>query len=309
MQTRDALMGEDFFENVFLKNSADPVFRTRLIDVLKKGEDLPKFPASLYRLRDVVGNPNATLNEIGELIEMDASLTAQFIRLSNSSFYRREGDIASIHDALIRIGLNEVKNTVFAACLVSEFQKLKFPIDWATFWTHNLLVAKLTEKICDIYRPVESGEYLAGLLHDVGKLVFIGHFPELYENVMMETFKNSTSTVDEENKILRINHAQVGGVLCRMWKLNEKIQNAIAYHHAPEECADDRFLAQCIYVADHLATMCHLNIHQNKETLEINDINQIPAWTQLSANKPRRTVYIPLLAELSKAREMAQAFF
>lgn len=294
-------------ESFFSKGNVlpSPAIYQRVLDIFKEGERLPTFPETLQSLQKLLAQENVTVDSVADLVGQDVGLSAQLIRLANSPMYRGFDEMRTIHEALIRIGLREVRSAAASAAIITEFRQTPVNIDWKRFWTHSLLVARLTERICQTYRSLEGGEYLAGLLHDVGKLVMFQHMPAEFERVLTEANQTGKTMFETENELFGLNHAQIGGALCLRWNLHPKVWGAVLHHHEIER---GRFWAACIHVADQLANGCHHNIHENKAYWNNEDLVNTPGWQVIDETAPGRELKIPLSNEFSRAQTIADAF-
>jgi HD-like signal output (HDOD) protein len=282
------------------QNRNDP-FQEKLLQTLSQKQDLPAFPASIRKIQELL-NKTASTDQIAEIVQQDVGMTARLISLANSAAFCGGTEIESIQDALNRIGLSELRKYILTSGVITEFSKLNIQVNWNKFWSHSLLTARLSERIADIFYPLTGSEFLIGLLHDVGKLLMQRFFPTEFSLIIEKSLSENKRMFDVENELFGINHAQIGGYLGSNWGLSEKIYNPILYHHEPHKAGDYSFHTKCVYIANLLATGCDENIIKNRSVADLNDINDIPCWSELSELKPRRTPYIPLVADLINVR-------
>lgn len=281
-------------------------FLPLLDEALKREGDIPSFPASVKKLEVLLGQDPA-IEDLAMLVQQDVGLAAKFLRIANSPVFRGTTKISSVHDALLRIGLAEVKRVVVSEAFVTSFSKLRISIDWKLFWTHSLLTARLAERVCDIFTPPHPSHYLSGLLHDVGKLTLQSLFPDKFVQVVEQVRLTGQPMFEVEYDILGISHAEVGAYHGSRWGLEPNVIEAILYHHHAEDASEFAFEAACISVADVLANGCNENIASPDKHQDVADLNHIPTWAWLSEKPKRRAPYIPLLAELNVARHAAEA--
>ncbi len=279
----------------------------KVLEILDHNPDLPVLPATIQQLQKIINDPRVNLDDIAEIVSLDPGLATKFIRLSQSAIYR--GDKSSnILDSLSRIGMKEVRNTIMAAGFIARFHHPNSKVNWDKFWIHSLMAGRLSELIADIFRPVTATEYLAGLLHDMGKLLMHQYFPKEFDEIVSRAQKKHIPMVVSELDILGFTHAQFGAALCYKWELEEQVVEAILFHHEPDRCQGDAFLTRCVYVANALSTACDANIEQGKPVEALDDIYKIPEWVKLQDQKPRRNPIIPLMGELRRAEETFHAF-
>jgi putative nucleotidyltransferase with HDIG domain len=212
------------------------------------------------------------------------------------------------------IGMEEVRKVAASMAVIGSFSHFRVKIDWELFWLHSLLVAYLTERLANAYREVTGKEYLAGLLHDIGKLFLEHYFAQEFELVIMRAIYSKTGMHEAENQLLDITHAEVGSLLCEKWLLNREIIRAVRFHHEPNAPAnvapDDPnytpFLTLCVNIADKLANVCHANIQGGEDLAQVN-FEELPEWRQLKQSPPRTTLVLDLAVELKKVKDIIAA--
>ena len=202
-------------------------------------QHLPLFTGTAVQLIRSVEQEDANADELSRLISTDAALTAHLLRLVNSSFYGLSRRIGTISDALMVLGFNLVRRTVTAAVL--ERPLLAYLHDSAAaraFWRHELLCAALARHLAG--RAKGNGEvaYMAGLLHDVGRLVMLMQYPEQSDLLLQRRSEDDDGGLVVERELFGFDHAQVGGALLESWGLPEEMVQA-AHQHADETEPDE----------------------------------------------------------------------
>lgn len=292
----------EFLESLFPATSIRSEFRTKLIQVLSIDPDFPTFPASVAELQVRLNHPKTGLHEIAEIIKLDPGLTARLIALSRSAAYGGVM-ISSIDDALFRLGLKETRTAIFSSKLVDCFANLEVKVDWERFWLHSLLTARLTQNIGDLFQNASEKYYLAGLLHDVGKLIFAHYFPEAFDAIIEHSRISNLPMFEAEQILFGTHHGIVGAALCEKWGVDPEISQAIQYHHTLQEPAEPCFLATVVHTANAVGNLWEDNIYRNKAALVPQSLLEMPEWHLLEAFHPRQTPRFSLETEISKARE------
>jgi putative nucleotidyltransferase with HDIG domain len=137
------------------------------------------------------------------------------------------------------LGMNTVKNLVLGASVLSTFGTRKNfrALNMDLFWKHSLgvgVIAKLMSKKRNIDNKLLEGYFIAGLLHDIGKIPLNSKFPNEYMNIIEVREKEPQPLFISEKKFLGIDHTHVGSLIAEKWNLGEEISDSITYHHAPE---------------------------------------------------------------------------
>lgn len=218
--------------------------------------DLPTLPEVIYRIESVANDPSCGAREIAAVIETDPPMAARILRLANSAYYRSSGvEIGSIAQAVARLGMKEVRKVCLAVAAMRIFVKSSRHIDHRRFWHHSLTVASATRTVAKRMHGVRvdpDEAFIAGLLHEVGALIFDQYFVNLYAIVFKESERAQRAIHLVENEYLQINHGDLGAELLSRWNLPERIVEAVRYHHNPSQATEEnRGLCQLIHIADY----------------------------------------------------------
>ncbi len=203
-------------------------------EILNKIETIPTLPAIYQRLLSVLEDPNSTSADIANVISLDQVTALKVLRIANSPIFRLTGRIDSIQQAVMQLGLIEVRNIVLAISVIKVLKMENlFPYLKVTdFWKHSIAVGAASKIIAHEIEPSESEDaFLGGILHDIGKLVLMIYFTDDYQKVF-ESYSPDNKTISEtEKEILGYDHAYIGGTLAKYWEQSEKIVNIISYHN------------------------------------------------------------------------------
>ncbi|MGE5342885.1 MAG: HDOD domain-containing protein [Candidatus Omnitrophota bacterium] len=227
------------------------------IDIYKKLEDdikLPSLPSIVNRINEAISNPNCTATQIADIISKDSSLTARILKLVNSAFYNFPMPIESIPRAVTIVGTRQVSALALATSVASTFKHIPPEIlDMKSFWKHSATCGIICRLIAG-YKENTNTEsfFLAGLLHDIGRLV-IYHFFSRQAKALFSLRKKTPQLLHQlEPKLLTIDHAKVGSMLIEQWKLPPLLEHACHFHHHPSR-SKDRMVSSVVHVADIIA--------------------------------------------------------
>jgi len=197
------------------------------------------FSSTALKLIDAANRVDLDMGTIAEIVKLDPGLTAKYLKLANSVWFRGRS-IMSVEDALIRIGLREVRrlaSTIGVMDVLSLFRtgtrgrpiNPRIEVEWEMFWLHSILTARLTESLAASYRAVVGKEYLAGLLHDVGKLFMGRYFHPQFESAMTRALEKGCGLFETEEELFDTTHAEIGWALCEKWRLHPEVARAIRF--------------------------------------------------------------------------------
>lgn len=229
--------------------------------ILKSVEDFPTLPTVYTALSDVMANPNSTSADAANVIIRDQSSSAKILKTANSPLYGFRGKIDSISQAIFYIGFEEVRNLIIALSVIDLFKsaKLSNNINPVEFWKHSIGVGVIT-KLIGRHLGVKNLEhyFVSGILHDIGKLLFLKFLTKDYENTINMAYEKKIPIKDAESLTLGLTHTIAGELISEKWKLPAPIRNAIKHHHTGIVDDKVRFLPASVHVADITARMLSL---------------------------------------------------
>jgi len=215
--------------------------------------ELPSPPFIIQRLYAIFSMEEISAYEIAKVVETDQSFTARVLRLVNSPFYGLTRKIAGIEEAVCILGFNAIRQLLLTASLLKAFKMEGQSAKVADFWIHSMGVAIIARRLL-MHRDKEtqSEAFMGGILHDVGRLVFLKSDPNRFSSLYIE--KEAVTDLKNETESFGINHQQVGGMLAQKWNFPESICDVVGKHHSPLESSKFLMLVSAINIAD---LLCH----------------------------------------------------
>ena len=185
----------------------------------------------------MLDEPSVTAADLGHIISQDTSLTARLLKIVNSSYYGFQAKIETVSRAVTVVGLRELRGLVIAASAVETFSNVPDEIlNKVQFWRHSLycgVIARLLAEQCHVLHSERL--FVAGLLHDIGKLIIAQRLPTETRMITLEAEAGNRSEFEVEQDFLGFNHAEVGGELMKAWSMPETLFESVAYHHNPKQ--------------------------------------------------------------------------
>jgi HD-like signal output (HDOD) protein len=232
-----------------------------IISILQQIDSFPALPATANRVMEITANPESTANELMRAILPDQAMSIAILKLANSAFFGRPREVCSIEEAIVVLGFQEIRTIILTQAVFNSFQKLrninKQEID--ALWEHSLtcgLAAKIVATHTHGYSP--SQLFVAGLIHDMGKIAMLMAFPHSYSprgQDFSERLRHSFFP-DEEEKF-GIGHDEVGMRLVNRWLFPESLCVAIGYHHHSDNVPGDGAFPLMVQMADMLSHAIH----------------------------------------------------
>jgi putative nucleotidyltransferase with HDIG domain len=219
-------------------------------------KQLPSVPRVYQALMAVMSRPDCTLRDVAAMIEQDIVVSARLLQVINSAFFGLPQRVSRVRDAVSYLGLNMVKSVVLMSELFSA--RTDQPAHTRVFLDrlqrHAFFTAALARKLAPDRRQMDDA-FMAGLLHDIGKLILISQLPAHLEQVHEEMASSAELSMNVvEERLVGVSHAEVGAYLLGIWGLPYSIVEAVADHHHPERIAAPAFdVLTCVHVANALA--------------------------------------------------------
>src|SRR3954468_19322244 len=186
--------------------------------ILAKVKQCPRLPSLRSietALKELLNADNRFTTQISELIRRDPTLAARLLRLVNSVYYGLTSPVNSIEEAVFYLGVRQIRQRAVVTPVIEDFHRLAgntlFP--WREFWQHCIATAILTREFTNpIIRGEDESDYVAGLVHDVGKIVLASAFPDHFRAIYLDEALEDGDMVEREHRFLGIDHAELGSI-------------------------------------------------------------------------------------------------
>jgi len=194
-------------------------------------KDLPPIPFVAKRLMATFAREDVDIAEVGKLIAAEATFAARVLQLANSPLFALERQVKTISHAIILLGLDRVRAITFTRAMedfvapVLRIQALR------VCWQNNLAVALLSEKLARANRMQSDVAYVAGLLHDIGRLALLVKYPEAYANLLAVSGGQQYDLMIVERELFDIDHCEAGAWLLKQTSFPPELAEAITDHH------------------------------------------------------------------------------
>ena len=226
--------------------------------LLRQVKDLPSLPDVAVKVARTIDHPTAGAGDVARVLTMDQGLTARVLRLANSVFYGAARRISTVSDAIVLLGMRTVRNLAMASSVedVLGREVSGYAMRRGELWRHSCACANAAQSLAALTGyPVPEEAFVAGLLHDVGKVLLSVHMQTEFTNILKLAEEEEISFMDAEQRVLGFDHAEVGACVLERWNLPRPLVDAVRYHHAPMAQPEFSRLTALVHVAD---TMCVL---------------------------------------------------
>ena len=232
---------------------------------------LPPFPPVANRLLGLLQDPNVSNAQLSDVIRIDPTFSFELLRLANSSLFGFSQQVSDIAHAISIVGLERVKALVMMVALNAQIKSALRYQRLLDCWIHCLACAVLTENVargCGI--PAERA-YMAGLLHDVGRLGMMTAYPQEYARLLDVAAEEGLPLIQAELDIFDIDHCMAGAWLAAEWNLPPEVRFVAQTHHeAPEP--GDRELGNLLRITNRITNLIGFSVTPESDTYSFEDL-------------------------------------
>ena len=261
--------------------------------IVSQIESLPSLPSIYTEIMAEMQSDDPSINNVGEIIGRDVSMTAKILQVVNSVFFGLPRKIGNPQQAVMLLGLEAIKSLVLSVKIFSEFSQQQyawFNID--DIFNHSISVsthAKAIVKSEKMDQDLVNYSLMAGLLHDLGKLILATNFNQTYKQVMAESRSSSRQLWELEQEAFGTSHAEIGAYLMGLWNIESPIIEAIAFHHCPSRSASNHMgLLAAVHIANGLDheeasadDQAAEQLYDNEYLDRLGISDRVPDWRQV----------------------------
>ena len=252
---------------------------------IARARPMPTLPEAVVRILNMSDNPDAEMEDIADAIMMDKVLTARMIRLVNSAFWGIRRHITSVREAIVYLGLHQIRSIVLTTSLFNTFQSRNPSFRIAAIWEHGMGCAMISRDIARKvgYKDLEIA-YLAGLMHDIGEVVLSQFDVKTFDDVINLVQTENIPFYEAENRIIGINHTDFSDWFMEQWGFSEELAEAISLHHSLEKANINPQLVSIVVLANLFCKVRGLD-YGFEQAIQISFKDEL-AWKKLSEMNP-----------------------
>jgi len=217
----------------------------RLRALLSQMDSLPVLPAVYEELLEELESPDASVKVVERIVSQDLGMSAKILQLVNSAFFGVRQHVSSPGQAVALLGLDTVKALVLSINVFSQFEDARVKgLSLEALWRHSMNAAGFAKTITraeSAERKTADHAFVAGLLHDVGKLVLAAKLPVEYAGALSLVKKDGPTLCEAERERFGATHAELGAYLLGLWGFSDPIVEALVFHHEPAKCSAREF--------------------------------------------------------------------
>lgn len=226
----------------------------------------------------------ASPKDLIHAISLDPVLTAEVLRLINSAYFGMKQTVVSLNRAVILLGVNTIKNVAIGSAVIGAMKMRNFKYFTSDeFWEHSLGVAtgsKILAARLGVPAQDRDEYFIAGLLHDIGKVIFVQHAAEEFARLSDPGHRPGVAKSKVEEEIMGVSHAELGMLIAKKWELPPQLLDTIHGHHAPSFGGANDQVKAAVHLADWYCNRVEIGIKRRGEmemlSPEVWDILKIP---------------------------------
>jgi putative nucleotidyltransferase with HDIG domain len=229
--------------------------RDKLDAYIDRIKSLPPTPSVMLKLLALFKEPSPDTEEVVSLSRRDPALTLEVLKICNSARYRGEENVTDMFEAVTRVGLQEVYRIVMMVSATStiSLNNVDTVLEVEALCRHSKATAVSAEVVAKAIGEQENTAFVAGLLHDIGKIALASAEGVRYRSSAVKNDLQGASLSEWEKKHFGFDHGEVGGRLLERWGFPQEIALAVQYHHNVARAGDPARLASTVAMADWLA--------------------------------------------------------
>lgn len=228
-------------------------------EIIQKSSGNYALPEIYSQLSKKLEDPHATNPQIADIIQLDTGLSSSLLKIVNSAFYGFPSAISTISQDITIIGRKELAELVLGQSVMSAFDTMEFDKNLLReHWQHSLFTGLISKQLCKKMNNAEQSAdalFVAGLLHDIGKLVLWQELPEQSKQIRDAVKQENSDWFLTEQKFLGTNHAEVGSELLKEWKLPAVLVDTACHHHQAENTKSSQQAVQIVFIANQLSQL------------------------------------------------------
>jgi putative nucleotidyltransferase with HDIG domain len=215
------------------------------------------------RIMDILRNPDSSVSELVEIIQFDAGMTANLLRICNSSYFGLQKEIVSIKQAVALLGVEKVAGLIMMGNSAQNYKGTQpgYDLQENELWRYSVSSALIAQDLAEAKKlPDTALIFTAALLKDIGKTVLHTYVKNAYDTIK-EAVENRGMTFEEaEHNVIGLNHAELGAMIAERWNFSPTMVDLIRNHHRPQVSTANPLSAAVVYLADAICMMIGIGV-------------------------------------------------
>jgi len=231
-------------------------------EIISRMNSFPSMSGIAAKVLKLLDDPDASADQVEQLLKQDPSLTANLLKLTNSAYFGIPSKVGSVRHAIAMLGWKRLSKLVMAACVsaITDREIPGYDLQPGVLWQHSVAVSVTAEGLMRELKVAESDEiFTAALLHDLGKLILGGFVEEELDEIEKAAARGIPFQMAEQ-EVLGTDHAEIGALMLESWSFPPKLVSAVRWHHDPDSAPETNPMTDIVHVANVLCLMIGIGI-------------------------------------------------
>ena len=233
----------------------DDVTSAKLQKIINTTRDLPAMPQVAGKVLELSSDPNTSASQLQQVISDDQAMTGRILKIANSAMYSCSRKIKTLTEAIVMLGFNSIRSLVVtsAARNLYKIGNARAGLKERLLWEHSIGCAFACKlMVTPRFPALQEEAFLAGLMHDIGKLVLNLQVPDKFDEIVQVVYNENKGFAETERSLLGFDHTHVGSLLVNKWKLSTVLEDVILEHHTEEAFTVDKPLLLYLDLANRI---------------------------------------------------------
>ena len=262
---------------------ADAQVREVTLEALKALRQIPALQSLVQGVTRIMAQDGVSIDEIVEALQKDSALCVRVLSMANSAAVASESRVVDLQTAVHLIGVSRIRRLAQAVFTMRDAQRVAEGLDWRHLWIHALATADIAEELERRIRPSSNSQvHMAGLLHDVGKIVLSTVAADAYRDVLVASWNGEGRLEDLERRRFGVDHREAGVIFARGSRLSDIVIDAIAHHDDPTKAEGYGFEVALVSAADFISKARGLGFSGARLDASDGELEELPAWKVLA---------------------------
>jgi putative nucleotidyltransferase with HDIG domain len=262
---------------------AAPQVRASTLAALEHLKQIPALQSLVQGVTQIMGRDGVTVDEVVGALEKDSALCVRILTMANSVSVASEQRIVDLQTAVQMLGIARVRRLAQAVFTLRGAQQMAEGLDWRHLWIHALATAAVAEELDRRTSSETSPQiYMAGLLHDVGKIVLSTVDPDAYRDIVVASWNMEGRLEDLEVARMGVGHREAGVIFARANHLSEVVVEVIAHHDNPGASETHRYEVALVAIANFMCKARGLGFSGARLDAADGEIEDLPGWKILT---------------------------
>jgi len=227
--------------------------KEELFEIIEAKGQLPTLPSVITSVLELIRNPKTSASDIGNAISSDIALSSKILKIVNSAFYGFPKKIGTVSQAVVILGFNTIKSAILGVSIIEAFEEMykgeEMYFDRKEFWKHAIGTASTSRVIARTIGYPESEEaFVAGILHDVGKLILDQFLNKQFREVVRRAHAEKVSMEKIEKEIIGFSHYTIGSYIIDRWNFPEHLSKTVLFINNPMLSGDDEITVRLVSI-------------------------------------------------------------